>query len=113
MADSYILFIIKKEGRTKLTGDQPRCSAMALRYTKNTSKQNTTNIKRYNKPQKAAAITGRIIIENLQLYWEVMSYVNANKIQSARIELDQEKAFDRVDQNFLMKALHVPDMGTK
>ena len=49
----------------------------------------------------------------MQLYWEVMSYVNANKIQSARIELDQEKAFDRVDQNFLMKALHVLDMGTK
>ena len=55
MADSYILFIIKKVGRTKLTGDQPRCSAMTLRYKKNTSKQNTTKIKRYNKPQESSS----------------------------------------------------------
>ena len=35
-----------------------------------------------------------------------MSSANANKIQSATITLDQERAFDRVDWNFLFKALH-------
>ena len=34
-----------------------------------------------------------------------MSYANANKIQAAMIALDQEKAFHRLDLNFLFKAL--------
>ena len=34
-----------------------------------------------------------------------MSYSKANKIQAAMIALYQEKAFDRVDWNFLFKAL--------
>ena len=62
-------------------------------------------------PEKTAVIKRRTIIENLQLYRDVMSYVNANKIQTAMIALDQEKAFDRVDSvgrvdcNFLFEAL--------
>ena len=34
-----------------------------------------------------------------------MSYANANKIQAAMIALDQEKVFDRVEWNLLLKAL--------
>ena len=61
--------------------------------------------------EKTAVIKRRSIIENLQLYRDVMSNVNANKIQTAMIALDQEKAFDRVDSvgrvdcNFLFEAL--------
>ena len=55
--------------------------------------------------EQTAAIKGRTIIENLQLNREVMSYAKANKTQAAVIALDQEKAFDRVDWNFLFKDL--------
>ena len=34
-----------------------------------------------------------------------MSYANTNKIQAAMIALEQEKVFDRVEWNFLFKAL--------
>ena len=34
-----------------------------------------------------------------------MSHTNANKIQAAMIALDQGKAFERVNWNFLFKAL--------
>ena len=56
-------------------------------------------------PEQTAAIKGRTITENLQLNWDVMPYANPNKIQAAMIALDQEKTFDRVDWNFLFKAL--------
>ena len=55
-------------------------------------------------PEQTAAIKGRTIIENLQLNEDIMSYANANKSQAARIALDQEKVFGRVDWNFLFKA---------
>ena len=54
-------------------------------------------------PEQTASIKRRNIIENLQLNRNVMSYAIANKIQAAMIVLDQEKAFDRVDWNFLLK----------
>ena len=56
-------------------------------------------------PEETAAIARRTITENLQLNWEVMPYANANNIQVAIIMLYQEKAFDKVEWNFLFKAL--------
>ena len=40
-----------------------------------------------------------------------MSYANTNKIQAAVMVLDQEKAFDRMDWNFLFKALQNFEYG--
>ena len=61
--------------------------------------------KKKQKKQQTADRKGRTIIENLQLNRDVMSYANPNKIQAAMIALDWEKVFDRVDWNFLFKAL--------
>ena len=63
--------------------------------------------------EQTAAIKGRIIIENLQLNRDVMLCANANKIQVAMIELDQEKAFGRLDCNFLFKTLQHFGYGPK
>ena len=49
------------------------------------------------RPEQTTSKKGRIIIENLQLNRNVMSYTNANKIQTTMIALDQEKAFDKVE----------------
>ena len=55
--------------------------------------------------EQTAAIRGRTIIENLQLNRDMISYANLNNLEASIITLDQEKAFDRVDRHFLLKAL--------
>ena len=47
-------------------------------------------------PEQTTTINGRTITENLKLNQDVMSYANANKIQTTMIALDQEKSFDRI-----------------
>ena len=42
-----------------------------------------------------------------------MPYVNANKTEAAMTELDQEKTFESVDWNFLLKALQHFGHGSK
>ena len=64
-------------------------------------------------PERTAAIKGRTLIENLKLNRDVMSYTNTNKIQAAMITLDQGKAFDRVEWNFLSKFLENFGYGLK
>ena len=64
-------------------------------------------------PEQTAAIIGSTIIENLQLNRDLITYVNANKIQAAMIALDQEKVFERVDWNFFFKALQYFGYGSE
>ena len=75
-------------------------------YTKILANQIRPTLEDIIGPELTAAIKGRTIIENLRLNRDVMSYANAHKIQAPMIALDQEKALDRVDVNFLFKALH-------
>ena len=41
----------------------------------------------------------------MQLNRDIIAYANINELEASIITLDQEKAFDRVDRNFLLKAL--------
>ena len=63
--------------------------------------------------EQTAAICGRSIIENLQLNWDIISYGNLNDLEAAIIMLDQEKAFDKVDREFLFKILQKSGYGPK
>ena len=74
-------------------------------YTKILAKKMQSILEDVIDAEQTAAIKGRIITENLQLNRDLMLYANANKIQVAMIELDQEKAFGRVACHFLFKAL--------
>ena len=42
-----------------------------------------------------------------------MSYANANKTEAAMTERDQEKTFESVDWNFLLKAYNISGMDPK
>ena len=63
--------------------------------------------------EQTAAICGRSIIENLQLNRDIISYGNLNDLEAAIIMLDQEKAFDKVDREFLFKILQKFGYGPK
>lgn len=63
--------------------------------------------------EQTAAIRGRSIIENLQLNRDIISFANLNKLEAAIIALDQEKAFDKVDREFLLKTLQKSGYGPK
>ena len=54
---------------------------------------------------QTAAIKGRTILENLQLNRDIIHYANYHDLNACMITLDQEKAFDRVDWDFLFRAL--------
>ena len=62
--------------------------------------------------EQTAAIKGRTIIENLQLSRDI-SFANTNELEASIITLDQEKAFGRVDRNFLFKTLRKFGYGPK
>ena len=111
---------------TQLTGTRSLCSTMIIRYIKKSYQTRYKYIKRYINPQQTTAIKGRTIIGNLQLNQEVVSNANAKKIQGAMIQsyiarnrnkaqvaLDQEKTFDRINLNFLFKALQLSGYGPK
>ena len=55
--------------------------------------------------EQTAAIKCRTIVKNLQLNRDIISFPNINELEASIITLDQEKTFDRVDRNFLFKAL--------
>ena len=63
--------------------------------------------------EQTAAIKGRTIIENLQLSRDIISFANTNELEASIITLDQEKAFGRVDRNFLFKTLRKFEYGPK
>ena len=97
----------KKGDREDITNQHPifLLNYDNIIYTKILANKKQPTLEDIISPEKTAAVKKRSIIENLQLNREVMSYAKANKIQAALIALAQEKAFDRVDWNFLFKAL--------
>ena len=97
----------KKGDREDITNQHPifLLNYDNIIYTKILANKKQPTLEAIISPEKTAAVKKRTIIENLQLNREVMSYAKANKIQAALIALAQEKAFDRVDWNFLFKAL--------
>ena len=104
-AGSYILFVQKRRQRGHNWRPISLLNYDNKIYTKILANKIQPTLDDIVHSEQAAAIKGKTIIENLQLNQDVMSCANANKIEAAMIALDQEKAFDRVDWNFLLKAL--------
>lgn len=62
-------------------------------------------------PDQTCGVRGRYIGENVALLRDVVHYVNDNNLPAAILALDQEKAFDRVDWNFLLSTLNHMGFG--
>ena len=56
-------------------------------------------------------IPRRNIASNLHTLHDIVKYANSKNIEAAILFLDQEKAFDRVDHQFLIKTLKHPNFG--
>ena len=58
-----------------------------------------------------ACIPGRNMASNLHTLHDIVKYANSNNTEAAILFLDQEKAFDRVDHQFLIKTLKHLNFG--
>ena len=56
-------------------------------------------------PDQTCSIPGRSIFDNLILLRDVLDYVNVTNEPGILLNLDQEKAFDRVDRHFFFNTL--------
>ena len=60
---------------------------------------------------QTCGVPGRSIVSNLNLIRDLIEYCNAKNLPLAIISLDQEKAFDRVNWNFLERVLQKMNLG--
>ena len=60
---------------------------------------------------QTCSIPGRTILSNLRLTRDIMSYARNKKLEGVILNLDQEKAFDRVDHDFLHKVMEKMNIG--
>ena len=56
-------------------------------------------------PDQTCGVPGRSIFSNLQLVRDLLDMINKTNETGILVTLDQEKAFDRVDHDFLMRTL--------
>ena len=62
-------------------------------------------------PDQTCGVPGRYIDENVALLRDVVDFANEKDLPVAILSLDQEKAFDRVDWQFLFSTLSAMGFG--
>ena len=61
---------------------------------------------------QTCSVPGRTIFDNLALFRDTLDYINLTDETGILVSLDQEKAFDRVDQSFLSNVLQKFGFGS-
>lgn len=64
-------------------------------------------------PDQTCSVPGRSIFDNLHLMKNIIDYCKQKQLPLAFISLDQEKAFDRINYDFLFQTLtrYLPDLS--
>jgi hypothetical protein len=62
--------------------------------------------------EQTCGVPGRFSSENVRVLKDIIDYANHSNIGAAIISLDQEKAFDRVDWNFMLRVLEKMNFGS-
>ena len=62
-------------------------------------------------PDQTGFMSGRYICDNIRLLMDTLHYCNAEQIKGAIIMLDLEKAYDRVDHEWVFKSLKEHNFG--
>ena len=82
-----------------------------------TWKPKIENIKQYKtdiiSPNQSASVPGRSILTNISSVRDIIQFANDRNLPTAIISLDQSKAFDRVNWEFLFKTLTKFGYGEK
>ena len=62
--------------------------------------------------EQTCGVPGSFSSENVRVLKDIIDYANHSNIGAAIISLDQEKAFDRVDWNFMLRVLEKMNFGS-
>ena len=55
--------------------------------------------------EQTCGVPDRKIHDNLMILWDVVDYINWDNLEGALISIDQEKAFDSINWNYMFKIM--------
>lgn len=111
---SYITLLCKDEQHSQLMKNWRPISLLNYDYkiiSKSITNRLSSVIASIVHEDQTCAVKGRSIFDNIHLLRNIIDYVNQKNLPCIFLNLDQEKAFDRVSYDFLFKCLHTYGFG--
>ena len=75
-------------------------------FTNKTRRIGINRHKNKNSPNQSASVPGRSILTNISSVRDIIQLANDKNLPAALISIDQSKAFDRVNWDFLFKTFN-------
>lgn len=63
------------------------------------------------RPEQIGFIMGRYILDNVIIIWEGMEWARSSNHDTIFIKIDFKKAYDRIEQNFIIDILDALGFG--
>jgi hypothetical protein len=110
-----ILSLLPKEGDLKLLKNWRPISLLCADYkimTKALANRLAKSLEKILESSQTCSVPNRSIFSNLFLVRDLIEYTNQKNSQGFILSIDQEKAFDKLDRNFLYKVLQRFNLGS-